>query len=161
MRLPLLALSLLCLTGCDSVGSDTVVVDASSQPWPAMLDAVNAARAQGQTCGNQVYPPAPPLVWNDRLTAAAEAHSADMARNDYFDHTGRDGSQPGDRVTRAGYSWRIVGENIARYQSSVGEVVDAWVESPSHCRNLMDSRYAELGASERDTYWTQVFGLAR
>ena len=161
MRVSLLALAFLCGSGCDSVGSDTVAVDASRQPWPAMLDAVNAARAEGQTCGSEVYPPAPPLVWNDRLTTAAEAHSADMARNAYFDHTGSDGSRPGDRATRAGYPWRIVGENIARYQSSVGEVVGAWVASPSHCRNLMDARYAELGASERDTYWTQVFGLAR
>ena len=162
---PLAALVLLGFTllvaGCDMVGTDTPTVEASADPWVEMLDAVNAARAAGQTCGTEVYPPAGPLVWNDRLEAAAATHTGDMVRNAYFAHAGTDGSDVGARAAREGYAWRVVGENIARYQQTVPEVVEDWVQSPSHCRNLMDPRFAEMGADEQDRYWTQVFGLAR
>lgn len=167
MRLATLALSVLFLVGCDSLGTDPFGTDPpvdeapASEPWAEMLDAVNRVRGESQKCGQTRYPPAPPLVWNGRLEKAASGHTADMAENAHFDHTGTDGSGPGDRATRAGYSWRVVGENIARYQSSVDEVVEDWVASPGHCRNLMDARFAEMGAAEQGEYWTQVFGLAR
>ena len=162
----LLFVALFCLAGCDSVGvapspSGTDSGAQAETVWPEMLDAVNAVRARGAMCGSTRYGPAPPLVWNDRLEAAAATHTADMAAHDYFDHRGSDGSQPGDRATRAGYSWRAVGENIARYQTSVGQVVEDWVESPGHCHNLMDPRFAEMGADEAGGFWTQVFGLSR
>ena len=166
MRLAALLMCLLSLSACDSVG----IAPATEAPplggssvgtWSEMLDAVNAARAAGQTCGSDVMAPAPPLVWNARLTSAAARHSSDMAANGFMNHTGSDGSHAAERVTEAGYSWRIVGENIARYQRTVDEVVGDWVESPSHCRNLMDPRYAEMGAAEENRYWTQVFSLAR
>ncbi|HEX8386426.1 MAG TPA: CAP domain-containing protein [Rubricoccaceae bacterium] len=157
-----LALSALCLVGCDSFGTDAPLDEApASEPWGEMLDAVNEARTAGQTCGDALYAPAPPLVWNGRLETAAERHTADMVEHAHFDHTGTDGSRPGDRATRAGYSWRVVGENIARGQPTVDEVVSDWVASPGHCRNLMDPRFAEIGAAEQEGYWTQVFGLAR
>ncbi len=160
-RLAALLLLAASAAGCDTVGTNAPSVDASPDPWVEMLDAVNAARAAGQRCGGEAFPPAGPLVWNDRLERAAEGHTADMVRSRSFGHTGSDGSQPADRVTRAGYAWRLVGENIAHYQQTVPEVVEDWVESPGHCRNLMDTRYAEMGAAEQDLYWTQVFGLAR
>ncbi len=147
--------------GCDTVGTNASTVSASADPWVEMLDAVNAARASGQRCGSETFPPAGPLVWNDRLDRAAERHTADMARRGDMTHTGSDGSQASDRVTQAGYPWRLVGENIAHNQQTVSEVVEDWVQSPGHCRNLMDARYAEMGAAEQDLYWTQVFGLAR
>ncbi len=155
------ALLVLILAGCDTVGTNAPAVDASSDPWVEMLDAVNAARAAGQRCGAETFPPAGPLVWNDRLERAADLHTADMARQRVMTHTGSDGTQPSDRVTQAGYAWRLVGENIAHNQRTVPEVVEDWVQSPGHCRNLMDARYAEMGAAEQDLYWTQVFGLAR
>ena len=161
MARPAALLLAVLLAGCDSVGTNAPSVDASPDPWVEMLDAVNAARAEGQRCGGEAFPPVGPLVWNDRLTLAAERHTADMARTRSFDHVGSDGSRPADRVTRAGYAWRLVGENIAHFQRNVPEVVEDWVESPSHCRNLMDARYAEMGAAQQDLYWTQVFGLAR
>lgn len=160
-RLAALCTTLVFLSGCDTVGTDSTHVDASQDPWVEMLDAVNAVRAAGQNCGGVRYAPAGPLVWNDRLELAAERHSVDMAEHETFAHRGSDGSEVSERVTRAGYSWRLVGENIARYQRTVPEVVQDWVESPGHCRALMDPRYAEMGAAVQSLYWTQVFGLAR
>lgn len=163
MRVPVLSfLALVTLAGCDSLLTPPPVLQAeSSEPWPEMLAAVNAVRAQPQTCGGEPYPPAGPLAWNAPLGAAARTHTLDMQRRGQMTHQGSDGSAPGDRASRAGYSWRMVGENIARYQTSVREVVGQWMDSPGHCRQIMDARFVEMGAAESDRYWTQVFGVPR
>ena len=154
--------ALVLLTACDTYGVDGIANDPPPQSvWNEMLDAVNEARSQSRTCGGTPFAAAPPLHWDDRLEAAARAHTEDMARNDHFDHVGTDGSEPGDRVRRAGYGWRRVGENIARHQRSVDEVVSDWLDSAGHCQQLMDPRFVEMGAVERDGYWTQVFGAPR
>lgn len=150
------------LTGCDSYGVDLPPEpEAGVEAWDEMLTAINAVRAEGAVCGSTAMPPAPPLVWDSRLEKAAARHSRDMAQNDHFDHRGTDGASPGDRVRRAGYDWRVVAENIARYQQTVDEVVADWVASPGHCENLLNASYLEVGAAEDGTYWTQVFGVAR
>ncbi len=152
----------LVLAGCDTYGLDVPPEpEAGVQAWDEMLDAVNAARVEGAVCGGERMAPAVPVIWDSRLEAAAEIHSADMARNDYFDHRGSDGLDTGERVRRAGYDWRAVGENIARYQQSVDDVVDDWLSSPGHCRQIMDPGFVELGAAEVGGYWTQVFGVPR
>lgn len=164
MPVRLLALLLLApLAACDSlVPADSPWDSApASEPWHEMLDAVNAERAAGATCGGERYPAVGPLAWNSRLEQAALEHTMDMVRHEHFDHTGTDGSRPGDRAKRAGYRWRIVGENIARYQRTLDEVVADWMASPGHCRQIMDPGFVEMGAVERDRYWTQVFGLPR
>lgn len=163
MALPRLLLIVAFLTtGCDSVGID---LPAEPEPgvvaWDEMLTAVNAVRARGAVCGSTEMPPVPPLIWDSRLEAAAERHSRDMAEHDHFAHRGTDGTDPGERVRRVGYDWRAVGENIARYQRSVDEVVEDWLASPGHCRQLLDAGYLEIGAAEHGNYWTQVFGVPR
>ena len=60
-----------------------------------------------------------PLVYDDRLEAAARAHGADMARIGFFSHTGSDGSDIGTRLHRAGYGWCFAAENIAMGQRSL------------------------------------------
>ena len=154
--------ALVLLTACDTYGVDGLVSEPPPETvWNEMLDAVNEARSQPQTCGGTPYAPAAPLHWDDRLEAAARIHTDDMARHDHFDHIGTDGSDPGERVRRVGYGWRRVGENIARHQRSVDEVVGDWLDSAGHCQQLMDPRFVEMGAVERDGYWTQVFGAPR
>jgi len=129
-----------------------------------VLTLVNAARDRGARCGVRTYPAAPPLILNPALTAAARDHSNDMARYDYFDHQGHDGSGPADRVRRTGYVPRIVGENIAAGVATADEVVSGWLASPDHCANIMSARYTEMGVayatnvrSDEAIYWTQVF----
>jgi hypothetical protein len=128
----------------------------------------NAARAHVRTCGDRRFRAAPPLQWNDRLGAAALAHSRDMATHNYFAHSGRDRRTVGDRAVREKYSWNRIGENIATGQSSPKEVVASWLASPEHCANIMEPAFAEMGAAyfvnpKSDTviYWTQVFGRAK
>ena len=94
----------------------------------------------------------------------------DMANNNFFSHTGSDGSSAGDRATRAGYSWSAWGENIAAGvpYSAVSAVMQGWIDSPGHCANLMNANFSNLGAakfsnpaSTYNVYWTQAFGRPR
>ena len=147
--------------GCDSVGLDVPPEPEPGVGWDAMLDAINAVRAEGATCGATRYDAAPPLIWDSRLEGAAARHSRDMASNDHFDHRGSDGSDTGDRAIREGYRWRVIGENIARYQQTVDEVMEDWLESPGHCRQILDPTFSEVGVAEEGGYWTQVFGVPR
>ena len=132
----------------------------------AILDATNRARAAARTCGTQFFPAAPPLASNAALDAAALVHSTEMAALRYFSHQGKDGSQAGDRASRAGYAWQHIGENIASGMRTPEEAVAGWVASPGHCANLMNAGFLEMGsgfAQSRDpdtgiVFWTQVFG---
>ena len=133
-----------------------------------VLKLTNAARAEPRSCGNERLDAAPPLVWNNRLAAAALAHSRDMAARSYLDHTGRGGSHASDRANRAGYAWQEIGENVASGQGSPQQVVSGWLSSPTHCVNIMNSRFTEMGVahvvnpkSDATIYWTQVFGTPR
>lgn len=133
-----------------------------------VLEAVNQARAQPRRCGEQSLPAAPPVSLSDVLLRAAQAHAADMAEHGYFSHTGRDGSQVGQRASRAGYTWRRIGENLAAGQTTAAQVVQGWLDSPGHCANLMQTGYTEMGLayavnlrSPGAIYWVQVLGTPR
>jgi uncharacterized protein YkwD len=99
---------------------------------------------------------------DERLRTAARGHSQDMADNDYFSHTGLDGSSFVDRAQAAGYP-SPAGENIAMGYRTPAEVMRGWMDSDGHRRNLLDCSHRDIGvglAYDRDgrPYWTQVFG---
>ncbi len=114
---------------------------------------VNTERAKAG-CG--------PVRSNGRLATAATKHSADMAARDYFDHTSPDGTDPGDRITAAGYRWSTYGENIARGQRTPASVMDSWMNSAGHRANILNCDYKELGVGIHNAsggpWWTQAFG---
>jgi uncharacterized protein YkwD len=127
---------------------------------------VNQARAGSRTCGTTLYNATTPLKWNDKLFAAAAGHSTDMATYNYFSHTSRDGRTPGQRITNAGYTWSAYGENIAAGRTTVQSVINAWLQSPGHCANIMKPTFTEVAvscakndASTYRYYWTM--NLAR
>ncbi|MFE6041109.1 sigma-70 family RNA polymerase sigma factor [Streptomyces sp. NPDC056452] len=101
---------------------------------------------------------------NSKLATAASRHSADMVSRDYFSHTSPDGSDPGDRITAAGYRWSTYGENIAKGQSSPAAVMDSWMNSPGHRANILNCAFKEIGVGRVDSsggpVWTQNFGAA-
>jgi uncharacterized protein YkwD len=113
-------------------------------------------------------PAAAAVRLSEPLTRAAMAHAQDMLRYDYFEHAGHDGSNPAQRAAEAGYSYRIIGENIASGPETPQEVVQGWLASPGHCQNLMDARFADMGiayavsgSGEPRIYWVQEFAAAR
>jgi uncharacterized protein YkwD len=128
------------------------------------LALVNAARASGKTCGGTFYPAVPALTWNAKLEAAALAHSNDMKAQNYFSHTGKDGSSAGTRITRQGYTWNTWGENIAWGYRDSAAVMKGWLESSGHCKNIMGKNFTEIGVA-RDggtgTIWTMVLARPR
>ncbi|WP_326709441.1 CAP domain-containing protein [Streptomyces sp. NBC_01474] len=104
-----------------------------------------------------------PLTMNAKLTKAAQDHSKDMASHRNMSHTGSDGSSPGDRITRAGYTWSSYGENVAYGYSTPEKVMAGWMSSPGHKRNILDCSFKEIGIglAGPNSYWTQDFGTAR
>jgi uncharacterized protein YkwD len=133
------------------------------------LQQVNGYRKSGYDCGSQGYfAPAKPLAWSSALQSAASGHSVDMATHNYFSHTGLDGSDPGDRITRAGYAWSTWGENIAAGYDTVREVVDGWMQSDDHCANIMNPGFRDMGLacaesanSDYGKYWTMDLATRR
>ncbi|MGW4686385.1 CAP domain-containing protein [Streptomyces sp. NPDC004244] len=105
----------------------------------------------------------PALTINAKLTAAAQSHSQDMAAHANMSHTGSDGSDPGQRITRAGYTWSTYGENVAYGYSTPAAVMEGWMNSPGHKRNILDCSFKEIGIGYAgpNHYWTQDFGAAR
>jgi uncharacterized protein YkwD len=127
------------------------------------LQLVNNVRASGARCGERSFGPAPPVRLSGTLNDVALGHAADMARHDYFEHDDLSGHTPADRVRAVGYPEKLVGENIAYGPESADEVVKGWLDSPGHCENIMDPRFAEMGiayspgrVSRRGLYWVQL-----
>ncbi len=99
---------------------------------------------------------------DDRLTAAARAHSADMVAQGFFSHTGSDGSTFVIRATRAGYSGASA-ENIAWGYRTPQEVVTGWMNSAGHRANILNCQSIAVGVgmvvkADGTPYWTQDFG---
>jgi uncharacterized protein YkwD len=141
------------------------------------LNVINRMRASGRKCGNTVYKAAKPLRWNDRLYRASYEHSKDMALSKHFSHSGSGtkydwtakkqnlgrGSSFSKRIENNGYvKHRGIAENIAYGAKSVDVVMQQWIASPGHCKNIMNPQFTEVGMAEFVSkngthYWTQDF----
>ncbi len=132
------------------------------------LTLVNEVRARGATCGRRSFAPAPPVALSSVLNQVAQGHAADMASHDYFEHQDLNGHTPADRVRAVGYAEKLVGENIAYGPESAEEVVKGWLNSPGHCENMLDPRFAEMGiasapgrVSRKGLYWVQLLAAPK
>ena len=146
------------LIGCSDDDESTPNISLETLDKNKLLELVNMQRTTGCNCGGTQMPPVSPLVWNNSLEKAAQRHSLDMANHSHFDHTGTDGSVLGTRVRETGYSWTIVGENIAQDYNNEETVIQGWLDSPRHCKNIMNADFIEMGVAKVENYWTQVFG---
>jgi len=142
----------------------TPAPDKSAAVRARVLELVNEARSHKRRCGMKVYRPAEPVRLVASLNRAALRHAEDMAQHSFMGHTGRDGSSPGKRAISAGYSWRVVGENVASGSTTPEQAVADWLESPGHCATLMSGNFTDMGvafavnpASTAGIYWSQVF----
>ena len=110
-----------------------------------------------------------PLSLNEKLNRSAQFHAQFMADRDCFEHLCPNEPELGTRVRNAGYKWRAVAENIAAGQIDPAEVVDSWMHSPGHRKNILNPAYNEIGIGyvllDRDGgkvayrhYWVQNFG---
>lgn len=110
------------------------------------------------------------LSLNTKLSQAAKAHAKDMNTRGYFRHQSPEGEDMEDRIRKTGYildsfekcdcrKWSYaVGENIALGQPTPKAVVDAWMKSEGHRRNILSVQYNEMGFARSGKYWVQTFG---
>jgi len=124
---------------------------------------VRAEGADGGLHGS--FPPAGPVMMNRELQVAARCHSTDMTSENFFSHTGSDGSSFSQRARRAGYGGGPRGENIAAGNGTAAATVTQWVNSDGHCRNLMNASIDRMGIGysyDRSVryrhYWTMKTG---
>ena len=118
---------------------------------PEKTAALNALRAAGGLSS---------LTYSSRLEQAALLHADDMLQARHFSHTGSDGSDVGQRVSRTGYGWCVVAENIAQGHRNLKEVLGAWQDSPGHRANMFSREVTEFAVVEGGGYiWVMV--LAR
>jgi len=97
------------------------------------------------------------VVPDTRLSRAAQAHARDMVANDYFSHVGANGSSFSDRARAAGYGCAAA-ENIAFGQRSEGEVMDEWMASPGHRRNILLRDAVQFGLGREGNMWVLMLG---
>jgi hypothetical protein len=156
-------LACVALVGCEGDGT---LLDYVSTPVPALTGDLSELEAQAIEGINAVRQERglPALAPDARLTAAAQAHSRDMAARDFFDHEGSDGSQARERISAQGYAWRFYAENIARGHLSVDELLASWMESRPHRENLLSEQAEHVGVgvarragTDCTVYWTAVF----
>lgn len=122
-----------------------------------MLARVNAERRRAGVS---------PLGSDPQLDKAAQRHAEDMLARSYFEHRSPEGKSVRERARAAGYEWRTIGENMAEGQLSVDEVMDTWMKSPGHRRNILSPDFRELGIGlalgrSKGSYrvlWAQAFG---
>ncbi len=103
------------------------------------------------------------ITKDNMLQAACEAHCIEMAARGVMSHYGADGSNPFQRMTRAGYRFSWAGENVAFNYQSVAAVMDGWMRSPGHRANIIKRQYTNIGAAcvysaKGEPYWTVDFG---
>ncbi len=111
----------------------------------------------------------PELVINENLVTAATMKATDMAGKEYFAHQSPDGRMPWDFIKAAGYNYVYAGENLAVNFYDSGEVERAWMESPTHKKNIINPKYTEIGIAiapgrykgDDTTYVVQMFGRPR
>jgi uncharacterized protein YkwD len=124
----------------------------------ALLELVNQLRKKGCRCGRKRMKSVPPLKMNRLLNQAARGHANDMASKDFFEHRGSNGSSISDRISKIGYDWQAVAENIFWGRADIQEVFEGWKDSPGHCKNMMGRDYREMGFAKVGDYWVQDFG---
>lgn len=92
----------------------------------------------------------PPLSASLSLNNAATAKAANMFEENYWAHYSPSGKDPWGFINQSGYKFSYAGENLARNFQTSGDVVKAWMNSPSHRENILNSNYQDIGIAVVD-----------
>nr|WP_330404649.1 CAP domain-containing protein [Clostridioides difficile] len=103
-----------------------------------------------------------PLTLDSSISNVATKKSQDMIDNNYFSHNSPTYGSPFDMLKKFGISYKTAGENIAIGQKTPKEVVNAWMNSEGHRKNIMNPNFSKIGVgvaqkSGGSIYWTQIF----
>lgn len=138
----------------------------ATNPAPKVAKSAFAERVLELTNQERSKAGLQPLVLEDHLSASAQWKAQDMADRNYFDHADGSGRDFVDRAEQYGYAdWTYLGENIAAGQRNPEEVVQEWMASPGHRKNILKPQFHEIGIgyateahSSYKRYWVQEFG---
>lgn len=138
-------------------------IDSWSETRTTILELINEVRAMGGCCEPEgCFPPSSPLSVHATLEAAALRHATDMAEQGYLSHTSLDGRTPFDRIRAEGFRGCFLGENIASGDFSPKSLVAAWLDSASHCGNLLEPEFVfaglEMSATGLEPVWVLNLG---
>lgn len=86
-----------------------------------------------------------PVSRSETLDRAATLKAEHMAKNGYFAHYSPEGISPWHWFSEAGYQYAYAGENLAVHFTDSEEVVEAWLDSPTHRANIENQNYREIG----------------
>jgi hypothetical protein len=147
-----------------AVAADRIVIKSNSPQAAAVIVATLVDLANSDRTQNNL----PSLTVNPTLERVAQLKAADMAAKEYFSHDSPDGRDPWYWFTLAGYDFSYAGENLAVYFSDSTEVNTAWMNSPEHRANLLNSHFTEIGIAvvqgvyqgHQTTYVVQEFGTS-
>jgi uncharacterized protein YkwD len=125
-----------------------------------LLASVNRERARAKR---------PPLRGSTVLDRIAQSYADDMLARGFYGHLSPEHGDVSARARAGGYSASRLGENLAKGQTSVDEVMDGWMHSPEHRENIVNPWYTEAGfglamGKTREgsrAIWVQVFGRPR
>lgn len=98
-----------------------------------------------------------PLEWDEDLYKAAELQSTHMFSTGEFEHVWSDGTTPAQRVYLY-CTYNPVGENIAYGYTSEKSVMNGWLNSEGHRKNMLSPSYNIFAVSRKGNYWTMVLG---
>ncbi|MBC8081168.1 MAG: SafA/ExsA family spore coat assembly protein [Gorillibacterium sp.] len=103
-----------------------------------------------------------PLKANWQLSRVARTKSQDMRDRGYFSHTSPTYGSPFDMMRAFRINFSSAGENIAAGQTTAKQVMQSWMNSPGHRKNILSANYTEIGVGyvsggSQRYYWTQMF----
>lgn len=101
-----------------------------------------------------------PLKADKKLEKVAQIKSEEMEEKGYFAHKSPDYGTPFQMMDRFGVRYRTAAENIAYGQKTPEEVVDGWMKSKGHRKNILNSHFTQIGIgiSKNEPYhWVQMF----
>lgn len=133
----------------------------TTQPPAAQNDEINdfEARVIELTNAERSKNGLSALKADNSLSNVAQEKSNDMEQNNYFSHTSPTYGSPFDMMRDFGVTYSTAGENIAMGQQTPEQVVDAWMNSEGHRKNILNGSYTHIGVgfTENGAYWTQMF----
>ncbi|MEH7123883.1 CAP domain-containing protein [Bacillus sp. JJ1532] len=121
-----------------------------SQAAQQVIDLTNAQRRQNGLSD---------LKADTQLSGVAQKKSEDMQQNNYFSHTSPNYGSPFDMMRDFGVTYTSAGENIAQGQQTPQEVVQAWMNSEGHRKNILSNNFTHIGVGfeQNGKHWTQMF----
>ncbi len=143
-----------------------VTFAASAQGILGFASSITTGQVVQQTNAERAKQNLPPLEVSQQLNQAALAKAQHMMTHQYWSHVAPDGTQPWDFIKQAGYTYKAAGENLARDFSNTDGMVSAWMKSPTHRDNIVNSKYTQIGIAVVDgelegyetTLVVQMFG---